>query len=78
MTIVYLLVPLALILAGAAVIAFVWSARQGQLDDLVTPAIRMLHDDEPEPGSNRAGSDALPDDGPRADPNPTKGPHGRR
>jgi NAD(P)-dependent dehydrogenase (short-subunit alcohol dehydrogenase family) len=29
----------------AAVVAFVWSARSGQLDDLETPAVRMLHDD---------------------------------
>jgi cbb3-type cytochrome oxidase maturation protein len=46
MSIMYLLVPLALLLAGLAVVAFVWSARQGQLDDLVTPALRILHDDE--------------------------------
>ncbi len=46
MSIMYLLVPLALLLAGLAVAAFVWSARQGQMDDLVTPALRMLHDDD--------------------------------
>lgn len=47
MSILYLLVPLATLLAGFAAAAFVWSARRGQLDDLVTPALRMLHDDEP-------------------------------
>lgn len=46
MTVIYLLVPLAMLLAGLAVAAFVWSARKGQLDDLVTPALRMLHDDD--------------------------------
>jgi cbb3-type cytochrome oxidase maturation protein len=46
-SILYLLVPLATLLAGIAAYAFVWSARRGQLDDLVTPALRMLHDDEP-------------------------------
>jgi cbb3-type cytochrome oxidase maturation protein len=32
--------------AGAAVWAFIWSAHTGQLDDLETPARRILHDDE--------------------------------
>jgi cbb3-type cytochrome oxidase maturation protein len=26
--------------------AFVWAARKGQFDDLTTPAMRVLHDDE--------------------------------
>jgi cbb3-type cytochrome oxidase maturation protein len=47
MNILYLLVPLASLLALGAALAFVWSAKRGQLDDLVTPALRMLHDDEP-------------------------------
>jgi cbb3-type cytochrome oxidase maturation protein len=46
MSILYLLVPLAIVLALLATIAFVWSARSGQLDDLVTPALRMLADDD--------------------------------
>ncbi len=54
MAIVYLLVPLALLLAGLAVAAFVWSARRGQLDDLVTPALRMLHDDDEGPSAKPA------------------------
>jgi cbb3-type cytochrome oxidase maturation protein len=45
MTIIYVVLPLALIVVGAAVAAFVWAARQGQFDDLETPAIRMLYDD---------------------------------
>jgi cbb3-type cytochrome oxidase maturation protein len=28
------------------VAAFVWAARRGQYDDLDTPALRMLNDDE--------------------------------
>ncbi len=46
MSIIYLLVPLAIVLAALATVAFVWSARSGQLDDLVTPALRMLSDDQ--------------------------------
>ena len=44
MSVIYLVLPLALILVGGAVLAFVWSAKSGQYDDLETPAVRMLHD----------------------------------
>lgn len=47
MTILFLLIPLAMLLAGLFLAAFIWGARAGQLDDLDTPAIRMLYDDEP-------------------------------
>ena len=46
MSVLYLLVPLALLLAGAAVWAFIWAVRRGQYDDVHTPALRMLQDDE--------------------------------
>jgi cbb3-type cytochrome oxidase maturation protein len=46
MSVVYLVLPLALLVVFAAVIAFVWSARSGQFDDLDTPAVRVLLDDE--------------------------------
>jgi cbb3-type cytochrome oxidase maturation protein len=44
MSVIYLVLPLALILVGGAVLAFVWSAKSGQYDDLETPAVRVLHD----------------------------------
>lgn len=46
MSVLYVLLPLALIFAGAAVAVFVWAVRAGQLDDLETPAIRALYDDD--------------------------------
>lgn len=46
MSVLYVVLPLALVIVAAAVVAFVWSARSGQFDDLDTPAVRMLHDDE--------------------------------
>jgi cbb3-type cytochrome oxidase maturation protein len=46
MSVIYIVVPLALLVVGAAVAAFVWAANRGQFDDLETPAVRMLHDDE--------------------------------
>lgn len=46
MSILYLLVPLALVLAGAGVWGFLWAVRSGQFDDVETPAIRVLLEDE--------------------------------
>ncbi|MCA9679995.1 MAG: cbb3-type cytochrome oxidase assembly protein CcoS [Kofleriaceae bacterium] len=47
MSVLYVLLPLMLGVVGAAVGTFVWAARRGQLDDLDTPPLRMLADDEP-------------------------------
>lgn len=46
MSVLLIVLPIALVLAAAGVIAFIWMARTGQLDDLETPAVRMLFDDE--------------------------------
>lgn len=40
------LVPLALVLGGAALAAFLWSLRSGQYDDLDGAAERILLDEE--------------------------------
>ncbi len=50
MSVLFLVLPLALVLVGVAVWAYVWSARAGQFDDLDTPAHRMLHDDSTDHG----------------------------
>ena len=47
MSILYVVLPLALIVVGAAVWAYVWAAGSGQFDDLDTPPLRVLHDDPP-------------------------------
>jgi cbb3-type cytochrome oxidase maturation protein len=44
--VLYVLVPMAILLAASAVLAFLWAARDGQLDDLETPPLRMLHDED--------------------------------
>jgi cbb3-type cytochrome oxidase maturation protein len=46
MAVLYLILPLALLFAAAAVGAFVWAVRSGQLDDVDTPPRRILFDDE--------------------------------
>ena len=49
MNILYLLIPLALILLGVAVWAFFWAVGSGQFDDLDTPAVRVIMDDDEKP-----------------------------
>jgi cbb3-type cytochrome oxidase maturation protein len=49
MEILYLLIPLAVILAGVIVWAFLWSIRSGQFDDLEGPAHRILMDEDDAP-----------------------------
>ena len=46
MNVLYVLVPLALALALCGVAAFRWAVRDGQFDDVETPALRVLLDDE--------------------------------
>ena len=47
MSVLYVLVPVALALAAGAVGAYTWSSRNGQFDDLTTPALRAMLDDAP-------------------------------
>jgi cbb3-type cytochrome oxidase maturation protein len=57
MAALYIALPVALLLAAVGVAAFIWSVRSGQLDDLDTPAVRPLVDDD-EPGADRPRSAA--------------------
>ena len=45
MSVMFLLIPVALLLVLAAVLAFLWAAGRGQFDDLDTPPLRALSDD---------------------------------
>lgn len=44
---VYLLIPVSVLLVFAIAIAFWWSVRSGQFDDLEGPGFRILMDDMP-------------------------------
>lgn len=46
MSVLYLVVPLAILLAGVFVALFIWAARSGQFDDVDTPAQRAVHEDD--------------------------------
>lgn len=58
MEIIYLLLPLSLLMAIIAVIAFVWGVRKEQFDDVDSAAVRMLFD-EPQ-NSNSEGTHNQP------------------
>lgn len=49
MDVVFVLLPIALLTAGLMLALFIWAVRSGQYDDLETPAVRILLDDEEVP-----------------------------
>jgi cbb3-type cytochrome oxidase maturation protein len=59
MSVLFIAVPVALAFVISAVVAFLWAARSGQLDDLETPPLRMLHDDESPPATPKQGGSAV-------------------
>jgi cbb3-type cytochrome oxidase maturation protein len=46
MSAVYIALPFALLLALFFLAAFIWSVRSGQMDDLETPAVRLLGEED--------------------------------
>jgi len=46
MSVLMIMIPLALLLAGLGVAAFVIAVNRGQFDDLDTPALRAVFDDD--------------------------------
>lgn len=52
MSVIYVLLPIAVLFAAVALFVFIRAVRGGQFDDLDTPAVRMLHDDDDEEPSS--------------------------
>ena len=48
MTVLFVVLPLAVLLSCLAAAAFAWATQRGQFDDLETPAVRLLCDELPE------------------------------
>jgi len=44
-----ILIPVALFLGAVGLVAFLWSLRSGQFDDLDGAAVRILHEDKSPP-----------------------------
>lgn len=49
MSVLFIVLPLAVLIAAIFVGLFVWSVRSGQLDDLETPAKRVALEDDGTP-----------------------------
>ncbi len=49
MEVIFIVLPLAILLAGVAVGAFLWAVRRGQYDDLEAPPCRVLFEDDRAP-----------------------------
>lgn len=85
MSILFVLVPLALLLVAVAVAGFFWAVRSGQFEDTQTPAVRILLDSDQRPDSMHAvGHEGAPervdpegDDNPATDADQNQSP-GRR
>ena len=45
MSVLFVALPVAIMLAIVAVIAFAWAVREGQFDDLDTPSLRVVNDE---------------------------------
>ena len=56
MSVILIMIPAALILAGLGVLAFILAAKSGQFDDLDTPALRAVFDDDEQPISKSTQS----------------------
>jgi len=54
MTLLFITLPAALIIAAGAVAAFMWAARNDQYEDLDTPPQRMLLEDPKAKGEGQA------------------------
>lgn len=66
MRILFVLIPISLVLLAVAIAAFVWAVRRGQFDDLDTPAIAVLADDDLTPGRPRTAAPTRDDQPPAA------------
>lgn len=60
MEVIFILLPLALLVAGVALGAFLWAVRKGQYDDLDTPPLRVLFDDDPPAPASRSSRPPTP------------------
>lgn len=58
MSVLYIVLPLALLVVAAGVAAYVWAARSGQFDDTTTPPLRTLVEDDDAPPAKEPGGKA--------------------
>jgi len=56
MSIIFILLPLSILLALFFLAAYFWSLHHGQFEDLDTPAMRVLFDEENKPAEKDKNS----------------------
>lgn len=56
MGVVYFLVPISILLAFFGLLGFVWAVRKGQFDELETPALRILFEEQSEQVDSSKGN----------------------
>lgn len=54
MEIMYVMIALSLLMAVGFLMAFIWSIRHGQQDDLITPGMRILTEEKEYPKINKS------------------------
>jgi len=64
-TVLYLLIPIAMVFMLIAIGLFVWSVKSGQFDDMEGPAYRILMDDD-DPRIPRSSAETLGEGGDEA------------
>lgn len=58
MNMIFMLLGFSIVLALIFLTAFLWASKSGQNDDLYTPSVRILFDDEPkETGEEKSDED---------------------
>ncbi len=58
MNIIFVLIPVGLVLLAVAIAAFFWAVSSGQYEDLETPAMRILLDDDSAPPASGDNPDS--------------------
>lgn len=53
MSIIYLLIPLSLLLFAIAIWGFFWAVKNGQFDDLDSPGLSVLDEEDPRKTANK-------------------------
>lgn len=59
MNMIYMLIGVSILLALIFLAAFFWASKSGQHDDTYTPGLRILFDDEPNPGQRKSDEDHI-------------------
>lgn len=69
MNILLFLIPISLVMIGAAALLFAWAVKHGQFEDLDTPALDILREERPPVAASAADK---ADGGTEAAPGPTR------